>query len=95
MSTDNLLFKALGLANVLADEDVEFIFKAVVNDVGHHGDFLKSFAGAYLRADVDNRFLMKPAALVFVVKYNLIRHLPDGGEAVRKHLSAGEAPAAR
>jgi hypothetical protein len=53
---------------------LEFIFVAIVNDAGKHGDFLKAFARAYLRADHENRKLIEPSAVALVEKYGLIKH---------------------
>jgi len=59
---------------------LEFIFVAIVNDVGKHGDFLKAFARAYLRADNDNRELLRPSAVALVEKYGLIKHFHGHAE---------------
>jgi len=60
----------------LATDELEHIFKEIVNDVGGHGDFLKSFSLAFLRADHENQILLKPSALALVEKYDLQKHLP-------------------
>ena len=41
----------------------------VVNS--QHGDFLRTFADAYLRADQENEKILRPAWLALVDKYDL------------------------
>jgi hypothetical protein len=59
---------------------LEFIFVAIVNDAGKHGDFLKAFARAYLLADWENRDLLRPSAVALVEKYGLIKHFQGHAE---------------
>jgi hypothetical protein len=59
---------------------LEFIFVAIVNDAGKHGDFLKQFARAYLRADNENRKLLELAAVALVEKYGLTKHFQGHAE---------------
>ena len=75
--------KALKLTGVLCPDDLEYIFKEIIDDRGGHGDFLKSFAAAFIRADAENKELMMPSALALVVKYGLAKYLPDAGEGAR------------
>ena len=51
-----------------------------------HGDFLRTFADAYLRADQGNERILRPAWLVLVDKYDL-----DGEyEAAQRRQEDGE-----
>ena len=43
----------------------------------NHGSFLKSYADAWLRADVPNKRLMKPVWLVLIDKYSLDKDLEE------------------
>ena len=38
---------------------------------GYHGDFLRYFLEAYLRADLDNERLLRPIMVTFEGKYRL------------------------
>ena len=51
----------------------ERVLHAIAVDVvnSNHGDFLKTFADAYLRADRANERILRPAWLVLVDKYQL------------------------
>lgn len=59
---------------------LERICVNIVDDVGQHGDFLKTFCRAWLRADPENRELLTPAAVALVNKYKLTKHLPGHAE---------------
>jgi len=51
---------------------LEIFTRIAGKEPGHvHGDFLTCFAEAYIRADVQNAFLLEPAALALIKKYNL------------------------
>lgn len=43
----------------------------VVNGVGKHGDFLKSFGAAFTRADSDNKGILAGPSRALIVKYDL------------------------
>jgi len=53
----------------LQDEELREIYRCAL-DAGH-GDFLKSFAEAVVRADHENIIYLRPAALFFIHKYGL------------------------
>lgn len=52
------------------DELVE-IYRAIFANEVHAGDFLRSFAEAFSRADAANKFVLAPAAFSFAVQYKL------------------------
>jgi hypothetical protein len=64
-------------ASRLIDAQLRHIFVEVSLGRGRHGDFLKSFAQAVLRADPDNFALIRPAATMLVVKYMLRDYLDN------------------
>jgi hypothetical protein len=47
------------------------IWVNVLNGVGKHGDFLKSFAQAFTRADSDNKLILLIASTTLILKYHL------------------------
>jgi hypothetical protein len=59
------------------------IFVEVAQGRGRHGDFLRSFADAYSRADDQNRAILHEAAADLVTKYGLEKYLDtvDSGAA--------------
>lgn len=64
----------------LSKEELQYIYTEVLNDNGQHGDFLKAFGWAVLRADFENFQVMTPLAQYFVEKYKLTELLPDTKE---------------
>jgi hypothetical protein len=56
------------------------IWREVANGRGGHGDFLRSFADAVVRADEDNFALIRPAAAALVIKYHLSEYLDKAAE---------------
>lgn len=63
-----------------AEDRLNYIFTEIANGAGDHGDFLKDFARSYIRADIDNKRLLKTAAVRLVIKYDLQKHLPVSGQ---------------
>ena len=55
----------------ISDEDIKRIYTNVFIGQGKHGDFLRSFAGAVMRADRKNFEVLIQPALHFISKYNL------------------------
>jgi hypothetical protein len=53
------------------------IWTEIAKGRNYHGDFLKSFAAAYIRADDQNLQLIHSAALALVVKYQLTKYLDN------------------
>jgi len=61
-----------------ADEQLHYIMVEVANGRGNHGDFLRSFADAMVRADAGNLSILREAAWKLVDKYGLEKYLqPD------------------
>jgi hypothetical protein len=58
----------------LTGEDVHAIWLAVKDGRGNHGDFLKAFAEAIVRADDENLAILMPAAMRLIVKFDLISY---------------------
>jgi hypothetical protein len=54
-----------------ADEEIKSIYTNVFLGQGKHGDFLRSFAGAVMRADRANFEVLRMPALDLISKYNL------------------------
>lgn len=67
----------------LSDEQILHIFVEIMDGRGHHGDFLKSFAGAVARANDFNFRIVRLAALELIEKYQLAKYLDtfENGEA--------------
>jgi hypothetical protein len=59
----------------LTDEQIVSIWQQVLAGRGFHGDFLKSLAGAVVRADHENLPVLRSAALHFIRKYKLQSYL--------------------
>jgi len=57
----------------------EDILREIAVNVVHsdHGDFLKTFADAYLRADQENEKILRPAWLVLINKYGLDKEVSE------------------
>lgn len=55
----------------MTTEVMKRIWLNVVNGVGKHGDFLKTFGLAYNRADADNAVKMYSASIALIEKYKL------------------------
>lgn len=53
----------------IAPHIMQRIWLNVSNGVGKHGDFLKTFALAYVRADEDNKVKLYSASIAFIEKY--------------------------
>ena len=55
------------------------ILREIAVNVVHsdHGDFLKTFADAYLRADQENEKILRPAWLVLINKYGLDKEVSE------------------
>jgi len=53
------------------------IFTEIAHGRNHHGEFLRSFGEAYVRADDQNLQLLHSAALALVVKYSLGDYLDN------------------
>lgn len=53
------------------NNDIITIYTNVFWGVGLHGDFLKTFALAYIKADGVNREILKPVAEQFIDKFQL------------------------
>lgn len=60
-------------------EQVLEIFRRIAFGEGNHGDFLRHFSEAYIRADSENRTLLTPTAIILVHKYGLQAHLEVSG----------------
>lgn len=52
-------------------EKIIAIWKDVANGVGNHGDFLRSFAEAMIRADDENYAILSVPSLMLIKKYKL------------------------
>jgi hypothetical protein len=55
----------------MEQQRLRYIWVEVHNGRGNHGDFLRAFASAYVRADPPNEYILRPAAEALVAKYNL------------------------
>lgn len=60
---------------MLTDSELTHIYLKISNGRGNHGDFLRTFAEALLRADSENFQIMRKAAYAISVKYNLSVYL--------------------
>lgn len=69
---------AMNAENVeLSSPKLLHIWTEVASGRDHRGDFLRSFAEAYIRADDQNLQLVRSAALALVVKYQLSKYLDN------------------
>lgn len=59
------------MGQLLTTEQIHEIYRKIANGYNHHGDFLRGFAEAYIRADRDNQAILRPAAVALIEKYNL------------------------
>jgi len=66
----------------LVDDQVRHIFLEVSLGRGRHGDFLKYFGDAVVRADPENFALIRPSAMMLIVKYELLRYLDTFTEKI-------------
>jgi hypothetical protein len=62
---------------MFSEEQTRHIFVEVAGGRGRHGDFLKSFAQAFLRADSDNLRILNWAAVSLIEKYKLAAYLDN------------------
>ena len=53
-------------------ESIREIYREIAAGRGDHGDFVRSFAEAIIRADDENLDLLMNSALALVRKYNLV-----------------------
>jgi len=55
----------------MTTENMRCVWLNVTNGVGAHGDFLKTFGLAYVRADEDNKIKLYSASIALIEKYDL------------------------
>lgn len=61
----------------LSDSELLHIYVEVADGRGGHGDFLKSFAQAVMRADHSNFSLLRAPAALIELKYGLRKYLDN------------------
>jgi len=61
----------------ITDEELLHIYVEIAGGRGNHGDFLKSFAEAIMRADYSNFAMLRMVASFLVTKYDLAKYLDN------------------
>ena len=59
---------------------------------GQHGDFLRSFAAAFVNADDEDLLVLLPAAIGLADKYDLLKYAPPSRSVGQADGHAEEAP---
>lgn len=65
----------LGRSPEFYDSYIRHVFVEVAQGRGKHGDFLRTFAEALMRADAENFSLLRATALDMIEKYDLMKYL--------------------
>jgi hypothetical protein len=62
---------------VITDKELMHIYLEIAGGRGNHGGFLVAFAQAYIRADDQNLFILRSAAVTLAAKYHLVDYLDN------------------
>jgi hypothetical protein len=60
-----------------SEAEIRHVFVEVAQGRDNHGDFLKDFSRAVMRADSANFALLRPAATALIYKYSLEKYLDN------------------